>query len=61
MAARAVILGCRGPELGPDERRFFADANPWGFILFGRNIAEPTQVRRPPTRSGPASDVTRRC
>jgi len=46
MAARAVILGCRGPELGPDERRFFRDADPWGFILFGRNIAEPVQVRR---------------
>ncbi len=46
MAARAVILGCSGPTLGPAERRFFADADPWGFILFGRNIETPAQVAR---------------
>ena len=46
MAARAVILGCGGTELGAQEHRFFAEAKPWGFILFGRNIAEPAQVRR---------------
>jgi beta-N-acetylhexosaminidase len=31
-------------RLGVDERRFFADANPWGFILFGRNVADPAQL-----------------
>ena len=41
-----VIYGCHGTELLPEERRFFADARPWGFILFGRNIAAPEQVRR---------------
>jgi beta-N-acetylhexosaminidase len=46
MAARAVILGCAGPELGPAERRFFAEAAPWGFILFARNVADPGQLRR---------------
>ena len=46
MAARAVIFGCGGTELGAQEHRFFAEAKPWGFILFGRNIAEPAQVRR---------------
>ncbi len=46
MAARAVILGCQGPELGADERRFFAGASPWGFILFARNIENPGQLRR---------------
>lgn len=46
MAPRAVIFGCRGPELTPEEREFFADADPWGFILFARNIALPDQVRR---------------
>ena len=46
MAARAVILGCAGPELGPEERRFFAEAAPWGFILFARNVADPGQLRR---------------
>ena len=46
MAARAVILGCAGPALSPEERRFFADADPWGFILFARNVAEPAQLAR---------------
>ena len=46
MAPRAVIFGCRGPTLGPGERRFFAAAAPWGFILFGRNIEGPAQLRR---------------
>ncbi len=46
MPARAVILGCGGTELGPAERKFFADAEPWGFILFARNVADPEQLRR---------------
>lgn len=41
----ACILGCSGPELARDERRFFADADPWGFILFRRNAETPEQVR----------------
>ncbi len=41
-----VIYGCHGTELLPDERRFFGETQPWGFILFGRNIAAPEQVRR---------------
>jgi beta-N-acetylhexosaminidase len=45
MSARAFIAGCAGPELGPDERKFFREATPWGFILFKRNIDTPTQVR----------------
>ncbi len=40
-----VIYGCAGQALSADERAFFADAQPWGFILFGRNIADPDQVR----------------
>ncbi|HMQ94065.1 MAG TPA: beta-N-acetylhexosaminidase [Amaricoccus sp.] len=46
MAPRAVILGCQGPDLGADERRFLAAAAPWGFILFARNIETPGQLRR---------------
>ncbi|MCG8441019.1 MAG: beta-N-acetylhexosaminidase, partial [Caulobacterales bacterium] len=45
MSARACILGCAGPGLTDDERAFFADAAPWGFILFARNIASPDQLR----------------
>lgn len=44
MRTRA-IYGCAGPALSDAERRFFAEAKPWGFILFARNIAEPDQVR----------------
>jgi beta-N-acetylhexosaminidase len=46
MPAHAAIYGCQGTELLPDERAFFRDAQPFGFILFARNIADPDQVRR---------------
>ncbi|MDO5606517.1 MAG: beta-N-acetylhexosaminidase [Paracoccus sp. (in: a-proteobacteria)] len=42
----AAILGLAGPELTPAERDFFRAADPWGFILFGRNIDRPEQLRR---------------
>jgi beta-N-acetylhexosaminidase len=42
----AAILGCAGTVLGADERAFFAEARPWGFILFRRNVESPEQVRR---------------
>ena len=45
-APRPVIFGCAGTALSADERAFFRDVDPLGFILFGRNIAEPAQVRR---------------
>ncbi|MGC2854074.1 beta-N-acetylhexosaminidase [Novispirillum sp. DQ9] len=41
----AAILGCAGPALSAEERRFFADADPFGFILFARNIESPDQLR----------------
>lgn len=43
--ARAVIFGCGGPTLAGEERRFFAAADPWGFILFARNVEAPDQLR----------------
>ncbi len=42
---RAVIFGCSGPVLGAEERRFFRDSEPLGFILFERNCDNPDQVR----------------
>jgi beta-N-acetylhexosaminidase len=45
MTARAFIVGCSGLAITPDERAFFRDADPWGFILFKRNIEGPEQVR----------------
>jgi beta-N-acetylhexosaminidase len=41
----AVIFGCAGYELTADERAFFADADPLGFILFARNVRAPEQVK----------------
>ena len=40
----AAIFGCAGLVLTGDERRFFRDANPSGFILFARNVDTPDQV-----------------
>lgn len=42
----AAILGCLGPRLHPNERAFFAEAQPLGFILFSRNIETPDQTLR---------------
>ena len=44
MTSRAFIAGCLGTSLTPDERAFFRDARPWGFILFKRNTQDPAQV-----------------
>lgn len=44
MTSRAFIAGCLGTSLTPDERAFFRDARPWGFILFKRNTRDPEQV-----------------
>jgi beta-N-acetylhexosaminidase len=46
MNPRAVIFGCAGLDLGADERAFFRDANPLGFILFARNVDTPERTRR---------------
>jgi beta-N-acetylhexosaminidase len=43
---RAAIFGCAGPDLAPDERAFFRDSNPLGFILFARNVDTPERTRR---------------
>ena len=44
MTARAFITGVSGFTLTANERRFLREAEPWGFILFGRNIRTPAQV-----------------
>jgi len=41
----AVTFGCAGPQLTAAERHFFRQADPFGFILFGRNVETPDQVR----------------
>ena len=45
MSRLACILGCSGARLTAEERAFFLDVKPWGFILFKRNVETPNQVR----------------
>lgn len=42
----ASILGCAATTLSKEEKAFFRDVQPWGFILFARNIETPDQVRK---------------
>lgn len=42
----AAIFGTAGPELLADEAAFFRDYDPFGFILFARNVESPDQLRR---------------
>ena len=46
MGARAFIAGIAGTVLTDRERAFFRESEPWGLILFKRNINTPDQVRR---------------
>ena len=43
---RAVIFGCSGVAVTAEEKSFFAEADPAGFILFERNCLNPDQVLR---------------
>jgi beta-N-acetylhexosaminidase len=43
---KAAIFGCAGPDLSAEERAFFRDADPLGFILFARNVDTPERTRR---------------
>ncbi|MEM9580689.1 MAG: glycoside hydrolase family 3 N-terminal domain-containing protein [Pseudomonadota bacterium] len=45
MAQGATIFGCLGPQLTSAERGFFRDADPFGFILFDRNLETAEQIR----------------
>ena len=41
-----AVFGITGLELTADERAFFKEADPAGYILFARNIDGPDQLRR---------------
>jgi beta-N-acetylhexosaminidase len=45
MAARAFITGVAGPTLAANERAFLRKAQPWGLIIFKRNVSTPQQVQ----------------
>ena len=42
---KAFISGCAGLALSDEERAFLRREDPWGLILFNRNIADRDQVR----------------
>jgi beta-N-acetylhexosaminidase len=44
MPSRAFITGLAGLQLTADERSFLRDADPWGLILFKRNVDDPSQL-----------------
>ena len=46
MSIGAYIFGCSGLELSKEEKSFFSEAQPWGFILFSRNIKSRLQLRK---------------
>src|SRR5204863_7020677 len=43
--AKALITDAAGLALSADERAFFRDADPFGFIIFKRNVETPDQLR----------------
>lgn len=42
----AAVFGCQGLELTQQETAFYRDVDPFGFILFKRNVETPEQVAR---------------
>jgi beta-N-acetylhexosaminidase len=44
MAARAFITGLSGLKVSASERAFLREAQPWGLIIFKRNVNTPEQV-----------------
>ena len=45
-APLSCIIGLSGQRLKKAESMFLRDANPWGVILFGRNVKNPDQLRK---------------
>ena len=45
MVSRAFICGLSGTTLSEDEAAFLREAQPWGVILFARNVEDPPQIR----------------
>src|ERR1700704_2068866 len=39
-------IGLPGPELDKEARALLKEITPGGFIVFGRNVADPDQLRR---------------
>lgn len=44
-AISAAIYDCEGPRLNAEEKAFFRDVNPWGFIVFARHCSSTDELR----------------
>jgi beta-N-acetylhexosaminidase len=42
---KAFICGCAGLALSREERAFLRESDPWGFIVFKRNVEDRDQLR----------------
>ena len=42
----AIILSCFGYELTSNEKNFFKNINPFGFVLFKRNFKNKKQIKQ---------------
>jgi beta-N-acetylhexosaminidase len=45
-AGQILLVGVPGPELDPETANAFRQIQPAGFVLFGRNIRSPSQLRK---------------
>ncbi len=41
----AAIFDCEGPRASAEEKAFFKDVDPWGFIVFARHCASADELR----------------
>ena len=41
----AALFGCSGTSLSAEEKSFFKEADPLGFIIFSRNVENPQQLK----------------
>ncbi len=46
MTISAFISGCASTGLSNSETNFFSKTNPWGLILFKRNVESPDQIKQ---------------
>ncbi|MEO1043489.1 MAG: glycoside hydrolase family 3 protein [Pseudomonadota bacterium] len=52
----SAVFGCSAEKLSDWERGFFREVRPFGYIVFGRNIETPDQLRRLTDELRTASD-----
>ncbi|MGJ8676636.1 MAG: glycoside hydrolase family 3 N-terminal domain-containing protein [Akkermansiaceae bacterium] len=46
MHGQLLLLGVKGTELTPEDAALYKAIQPGGFVLFGRNVSSPEQVRK---------------